>query len=130
MKLAKIMIAAVMCAALTVSAAVGAILTGREIEIYHRGHPEEVTALIEGGADVNAKDQSGRTPLWFAAFNRNEKVAELLLKAGADVKGAPLWLQLDIALRRGNEKETLFITGIDHAVQRICRSLRRWWTLR
>ena len=37
------------------------------------------------GADVNAKDNSGDTPLHIAAFERHTEIAELLIAKGADV---------------------------------------------
>ena len=51
------------------------------------GNPdaEVAAALIEAGADPNARGVRGETPLHNAARNRNPAVAELLLEAGADV---------------------------------------------
>jgi ankyrin repeat protein len=37
------------------------------------------------GADVNARDQTGRTALWFAAERGNVEAVKLLLAAHADV---------------------------------------------
>jgi ankyrin repeat protein len=45
---------------------------------------ELVALLLKNGANVNAKDNSGRTPLVYAADNSTEAVL-LLLKNGADV---------------------------------------------
>ena len=46
----------------------------------------EVEVLLKAGADVNAKDTDGRTPLHAAAWsNQSPAVLEVLLKAGADV---------------------------------------------
>ena len=42
--------------------------------------------LISLGADVNAKDDNGFTPLHLATTNRNYKLVELLVSEGADVK--------------------------------------------
>ena len=44
-----------------------------------------IEALLEAGADVNAKDWRGLTPLHLAAeSNPSPAVLEVLLKAGAD----------------------------------------------
>jgi ankyrin repeat protein len=45
-----------------------------------------VEKLLQQGADVNATDSFGLTPLMRAAlFNSNEKVIKVLVKAGADI---------------------------------------------
>jgi ankyrin repeat protein len=48
-------------------------------------HKEIVELLIDAGADVNAKDKWGFTPLHEAAVNGQKEVAELLIAKGADV---------------------------------------------
>ena len=45
---------------------------------------EAVAALISHGADVNARNEWGKTPLMWASFNGHAKVVEALLDAGAD----------------------------------------------
>ena len=42
--------------------------------------------LLQAGADVNARDEGGRTPLQYAAvLNSNPDVINLLIASGADV---------------------------------------------
>ena len=56
------------------------------ISLCKEGSPSEVQAAIKAGANVNARDEAGWTPLQRAAFkNPNPKVITILLKAGADV---------------------------------------------
>jgi len=45
----------------------------------------EVARLIAAGADVNARDNDGRTPLVRAAWYGHPDIVAALLKAGADV---------------------------------------------
>ena len=48
------------------------------------GHEAVVKLLLEQGAEVESKDEDGRTPLWRAARNGHEAVVKLLLEKGAD----------------------------------------------
>ena len=48
--------------------------------------PQQIQALIKFGANVNAKDNEGRTALMLAAMdNENPEVIKALLNAGADI---------------------------------------------
>ena len=50
------------------------------------GHEEIAELLIAiKGADVNAKDKRGQTPLLSAAVGGHKEIAELLIGKGADV---------------------------------------------
>ena len=71
--------------------------------------------LLKNGADVNAKNKDGDTPLHHAARNSNYNTVEVLLKNGADVNAknkngdTPLhWAEKESMkrlLRRHGEKE-------------------------
>ena len=50
-----------------------------------RGDAEAVRSLLEQGADVEARDDTGMTPLIAAAYGNHLEVARLLVEAGADV---------------------------------------------
>jgi uncharacterized protein len=45
----------------------------------------EMVTLIRHGADVNAKDDDGQTPLLFAAGSSSPEIARLLIEEGAEV---------------------------------------------
>ena len=50
-----------------------------------RGDAAAVLNLLEGGADVNARDRDGDTALMFAAYRGHALVVALLLQYGANV---------------------------------------------
>ena len=49
------------------------------------GHKEIAELLIAAGADVDAKDENGYTPLFNAAYWGRKEIVELLIANGADV---------------------------------------------
>ena len=49
------------------------------------GNIEAAKQAIAAGADVNAKDKYGWTPLHSAAFNGHKEIVELLIDNGADL---------------------------------------------
>ena len=49
--------------------------------------PEGVRAALDAGADLQARDEWGSTPLmWAAGYNENPEVLQALLNAGADLE--------------------------------------------
>lgn len=71
----------------------------------HVGREEEVRALLEAGADVNAADGDGITPLMAAAMSGCLPLAKFLLEAGANPRLCNKWgmTAQAIALWRGHE---------------------------
>jgi len=49
------------------------------------GNLEKVTQLIEEGANVNIRNDSGVTPLHLAAYRGDKDIAEILILKGADI---------------------------------------------
>lgn len=57
------------------------------LEMVGKAEPDVVRQLIQDGADVNAKNKEGATPLMAAALqNPNPEALMALLEAGADAK--------------------------------------------
>ena len=58
----------------------------KHVDMCKTRTPEQITALIKAGADVNAKDKDGMTPvMWTAACNPKTDAIAALVKAGANV---------------------------------------------
>lgn len=83
-----------------------------------QGSVEQVRALLQQGADVNAAQSDGLTALHWAAMNNNREMVDLLLYAGATVR--PLtrvggYMPLHLAARSGHAEvtEALLKAGAD-----------------
>jgi ankyrin repeat protein len=59
-------------------------------ELCKSGAPEEISAAIKNGADINALDSDGWTPLMFAVYRSDPEVISVLLNAGADIDATVL----------------------------------------
>ena len=55
------------------------------VELCKDGKSTEAEEALRNGANVNAKDEDGRTALHLAAFNGHADIVEALLRHGADV---------------------------------------------
>ena len=49
-----------------------------------RGHNDTVRVLMELGADMEVKDEDGRTALFWASYEGHADTVQLLLQAGAN----------------------------------------------
>ena len=86
-------------------------------------------SLIKNGVSLNFKHGVlNYTPLHYAARERQDKVAELLIKNGADIEARSIEgrTPLSIAVLNGNLKSIGYFTlFIDNAMFEICNFLNR-----
>jgi outer membrane protein assembly factor BamB len=63
------------------------------------GDAKAVAAALDGGADINAKNEMGVSALWIAAGKDKPDVIELLVRRGADVNARDgIWYQTPLSL--------------------------------
>ena len=93
------------------------LLDAQLLDAVKAGDQAAVRALIEDGADVNAGEADGTTPLHWAAYSSDLKIAELLVAAGAIPTIANRYgvQPLSIAAVGGNAAliELLLVAGAD-----------------
>jgi len=89
----------------------------------YRGHADVVKVLLESGADPDAKNNGGHTPLHAAAYRGHLNVASLLLEHGADpcVTNKDGDIPLVTAQKRRAEDVYVLLEG----VSRKCRNATR-----
>lgn len=98
------------------SSALLAAQSGDLIAAARAGDLEQVKKLVEGGANVNARDKDGATPLLWSVVTSKREVAAYLIAHGADVKaGAAGITPLHIAAALGmtDTAELLIAKGAD-----------------
>jgi ankyrin repeat protein len=71
-----------------------------------RGLPEVANRLLDAGADIEARDMIGRTPLMTTGISKNISVAKDLIKRGADInavvkRGPATYTTLTVAAMYG-----------------------------
>ena len=75
-------------------------------EAAREGDLETVLQQLNAGKDVNQANDSGDTPLTYAAFMGHLEIVDLLIEKNADVnaKGLAGWTPLHLAAQRGHQK--------------------------
>ncbi len=86
------------------------------------GDVQMVKSLLEKGANVNARDENGNTPLHLAAKEGNFEIVKLLVTHCADVLIKDRWgkTPLDYAREIFERKEYVEITELIHKSKHRC----------
>jgi ankyrin repeat protein len=77
----------------------------RLMAAIEKNDPQAVSAALSEGADIDAEDEDGHTPIMYAAYVGNIDVVRLLVESGADLER---WGQGDNVLNRaafGGQRE-------------------------
>ena len=77
-----------------------------------------VTPVVSRGAAIDARDHSGRTPLFVAASNGQEDVVDYLLQNGADVNAADASGRTPLTEAMMRNRADVVKMLIDHGAQR------------
>ena len=96
---------------LTTIAAVLLVGCGPSMSIHEAAKAGNIKAVkqhLAAGADVNAKNDYGETPLRWSAWGGRKEIAELLISNGADVnaQGESGRTPLDLATQSKRNRET------------------------
>ncbi|KAK3609555.1 hypothetical protein CHS0354_019565 [Potamilus streckersoni] len=76
----------------------------------HRGDVKVISILISKGADVNVRDDTGRTPIFYASKNQNTLAVKTLVRSGADLKDCdPEYKQSESSQRNTINPITCFL---------------------
>lgn len=94
------------------------------------GHTKAVKTLLERGADVNARDENGWTPLVEAAFGGHADTVQLLLEQGADVnvRDRAGWTPLMEAASKGHAEAVTILLA--HGADVNAETLKGWTALK
>jgi ankyrin repeat protein len=84
--------------------------TPKLIKMTERGDYEKIEKKIDKGANVNVKDDMGRTPLMFASLEGNAEIVRLLIEEGADVNA--MTGRVFFASSGSDSAEATFISAI------------------
>ena len=78
------------------------------------GYPDVVQVLIDAGADIEAKDDMGRSPLLHACCKGNLSIVKMLVEGGASVRATDYESEtcLTLAAHHGHTETVRYLAGL------------------
>jgi ankyrin repeat protein len=96
----------------------------KQTPLFYSANVDTIKELIKAGAHVNARDEHGRTPLYYIADQYAQPVVHELLRAGADINNKDNWDTTPLHRATQREKPNLIKALLENGADVTIRDYR------